>query len=712
MQFTVTAARGMEHLTARELNVFSAQNIQIDSGAVHASGSLETLYRVCLWCRTGLHVLLPLTQFEITSEHDLYNKLREFEWHNYLRSDQSFVIDFNAIESCITHKQYGAQRTKDAIVDYFRERDGVRPSVDKDRPDVRFSLFINKNEVTLAFDLSGDSLHRRGYRIVAGPAPLKETLAAALLLRGNWFEISKRGGGFIDPLCGTGTLLIEAAMIAADIAPGLARSYFGFFGWNKHDPDLWLSLLKEARARRKEGLKHLGKIIGFDRDRSSIALAERSIRLLGLESAIEIRESDLLNLTWPHDLPDTGLVLTNPPYGERLGTEFESQQAHQALGRFFLLTPARWKTMIFTHIDGVAPLFDLSIENQYPFMNGPLVCRLVNYQKTGNSKGDADASIPAKRAEGLINRLRKNEAHLKKWRTKNNIDCYRLYDADLPEFAAVIDCYGDYFHVQEYAPPLEIPADKAGFRRLLLMNALCDVFETTPNKIVLKTRQRQRGKQQYDKQEADDQIEFVVQENGLKFYVNLTEYLDSGLFLDHRTTREKVRQLAKGKRVLNLFCYTGSVSVYAAAGSAAAIDSVDLSNTYLDWCEDNFHLNKLSSPHYRFIQADCLRFIESEPSGGYDLIFLDPPTFSNSKSMETTLDIQRDHIELITHCLRLLAPRGQLIFSTNRHRFKLDEEALHPLADIESWTHQTTDKDFVRKPAHQCWLLKPRVEHR
>lgn len=709
MDFTVTAARGTEHIAARELQAFGAGAIQIKTGAVLGEGSLETLYRTCLWCRTGLHVLLPLHHFEINSQEDFFEQLLELPWQDHLRVEQTFMIDFHAIDSAITHNQYGAQRVKDAIVDSFRARTGVRPSVDREAPQVRFSVFVDKNQVTISLDLSGESLHRRGYRVQSGPAPLKETLAAALLLRSNWYEIARRGGGFIDPLCGSGTLLIEAALIAADIAPGLLRPRFGFTGWSAHDATLWQTLVEEARERRRNGLKHLPKLYGFDRDTDSLSLAQRSLQRLGLESVIEVKGQELLRLTWP-EAPSTGLVLTNPPYGERLGSEVDSVRVHQEVGRFFLSAPQGWRTALFTHIDRVSPLYGLEMGHQYPFMNGPLPCRLVEYVRdavgvalTAAGSGAAPARPVA---TDLINHLRKNAAHLKKWRQKSQIEAYRLYDANLPEFAAAIDAYGDVWHVQEYAPPKEIPAEKAAFRRLQMIDALCEVFATTPAAICYKTRQRQRGNQQYERIENSTPTERVIHENGLKFRVNLTDYLDTGLFLDHRLTRQMVGQWASGKKVLNLFCYTGSFSVYAAAGGAASVDSVDLSNTYLDWCEDNFRLNQLQSPRWRFLQADCLRFIDTTREQSYDLIILDPPTFSNSKRMDATLDIQRDHVTLIQSCLRLLAPGGKLLFSTNRQRFVLDEAALRESCDLTTLTTQTTDRDYQRKPAHQCWLLE------
>jgi 23S rRNA (guanine2445-N2)-methyltransferase / 23S rRNA (guanine2069-N7)-methyltransferase len=713
IDFTVTAVRGTEFLTARELQALGAEETEIKAGAVEVRGSLETIYRTALWSRTGLRVLLPLLHFEIASQEDLYETLLHFAWHDYLTVEQTFLIDFHAIDSLITHHQYGAQRVKDAVVDAFRQREGQRPSVDRYTPDFRFSLFMESNRATLSLNLTGESLHRRGYRARSAPAPLRENLAASLLLRANWYEIARRGGEFIDPLCGSGTLLIEAALISADIAPGLLRERFDFVGWSGHDPDLWSSLVDEAKARRREGLKRSSKLFGFDRDRTALKMAQQSVDQLGLGAIIELKEKEILSLTWPK-VSERGLVLTNPPYGERLGSEEESLLTYQSVGRFLLNAPPQWHSAIFTHVDRISSLYGFEISRQSPFMNGPLPCRLVEYRRDEVGEQLYDTSTQAEReantpyrAEELVNRLRKNAAHLRRWVQRNEIEAYRVYDAQLPQYAAAIDRYADLWHVQEYAAPKEIPADKAAFRRLQMIEALCEAFEITPDQISYKTRQRQRGSQQYERLESEASVERVIHENGLKFLVNLSDYLDTGLFIDHRLTRKMVKKWASGKRVLNLFCYTASFSLYAAAGGAKRIDSVDLSNTYLEWGKRNFQLNQLTSPHWRFIQEDCLRFISRAPEGSYDLIILDPPTFSNSKQMSETLDIQRDHLSLILSCLKLLAPGGQLLFSTNRHRFSLDEASLRDVCKITHLTPRTTDRDFQRKPAHAAWLFHP-----
>jgi len=312
----------------------------------------------------------------------------------------------------------------------------------------------------------------------------------------------------------------------------------------------------------------------------------------------------------------------------------------------------------------------------------------------------------------LLNRLRKNQRHLGKWARQNNIECYRLYDADIPEFAFAIDCYGDQVHMQEYKAPDTIAQDKVVLRRAQAIAAVEECLQIPAQQIVLKTRQRQRGKNQYQGQQQAGK-EFVVSEGKAKFWVNLHDYLDTGLFLDHRPARSTIIANAKGKRFLNLFCYTATASVQAILAGAASSVSIDLSNTYLDWARKNYQLNGIGGSKHRLKRRDCIDYLKNTAAkestskqDQFDLIFLDPPTFSNSKSSNHVLDIQRDHAELIKGAMALLHPKGLLLFSTNRRRFSLDQN-LGNQYQIKDHSKASIDKDFVRnQQIHQLWLIQ------
>lgn len=304
----------------------------------------------------------------------------------------------------------------------------------------------------------------------------------------------------------------------------------------------------------------------------------------------------------------------------------------------------------------------------------------------------------------FANRLNKVSRHIGKWARKQDITCYRIYDDDMPEFPLTIDRYENILHVSEYERPHGMMPDEHAEWLEGCLQVLSEVLDISNSLIYLKHRQRQKGLSQYERFNRSG-AEYIVRENGLKFIINASDYLDTGLFLDHRITRNMVRSEATGKRVLNLFAYTGSFSVYAAAGGAAETTTVDLSNTYLQWADRNLALNGFSGAEHRLLQADVLDWLRVAPKAQWDLIVLDPPTFSNSKRMLGTLDVQRDHVWLLNRTMELLTPGGKLFFSTNYRKFKLDRDQLIS-PQIRDLSAQTVPPDFRNKRIHQCYLLE------
>jgi 23S rRNA (guanine2445-N2)-methyltransferase / 23S rRNA (guanine2069-N7)-methyltransferase len=312
----------------------------------------------------------------------------------------------------------------------------------------------------------------------------------------------------------------------------------------------------------------------------------------------------------------------------------------------------------------------------------------------------------------FANRLEKNRKRLGKAAERAQVQCYRLYDADMPEYAFAIDRYLElgsdalHLHVQEYAPPKDIAIEDARRRRREVLATLPRLFRIGPDRIHLRVRQRQRGAAQYQPLKAAGAAEFTVEEAGLKFRVNLDDYLDTGLFLDHRLTRARLRERARGGRFLNLFCYTASASVYAAAGGASSSLSIDLSDRYLAWAEHNYALNGLDLGSHRLERADCREWLQGAAAEQFELIFLDPPTFSNSKRMQGVLDLQRDHVGLIESCLRRLAPGGLLLFACNAQRFRLDPQ-VEQRWQVRDVSAQTLPFDFARNPRiHRCFEIR------
>ena len=718
LSFFATCPKGLETLLLEELNSLGATSVKETVAGVYFGGEQDLGYRACLWSRLANKVLMPVHTADCYSADDLYKEVKSVHWEKHLAADSTFCIDYSGHVSDIKHSHFGALKAKDAIADYFTQKAGRRPDVDAGRPDVRVNIRVHKGKLTVAVDLSGDSLHKRGYRLQGGAAPLKENLAAAILLRADWPGIAAKGGGLVDPMCGSGTLLIEAALMSANIAPGLDRHYWGFDGWRGHQPSLWYELVEEAETLRDQAMaRQWPLIVGYDNSPKAIQLAQGNINRAGLTDVVKVSTKSLNQLVKPTHIPvESGLLITNPPYGERLGDQQSLVHLYHELGARLKLEFTGWQAGIFTGNVDLGKKVGLHSRKQYQLFNGAIPSKLLMFDIESNNfinvrideplekNIECDTKPLSEGAQMFANRLRKNKKNLAKWIKKNHICAYRLYDADMPEYNVAVDCYNDWVHVAEYAPPAKVNAEAAELRLRELMSAIPGALDIDPEKIVLKQRRRQKGEKQYERNSQSGEF-FEVTEGQAKFQVNLKDYLDTGLFLDHRPIRLKIAEIASGKRFLNLFCYTGAVSVHAALGGAVHTDSVDMSRTYLEWADKNMALNGLSAADNQQIRADARQWLK-ECEQHYDLIFLDPPTFSNSKKMEGVLDIQRDHVELINDAMDRLVPGGLLIFSTNQRKFALDKNALADFT-LEDKTAWSIDKDFARSGhIHQCWFIR------
>jgi len=753
-QLFATTPKAMETILTDELQALGVKNIKATLAGVAFQGDLETAYRACLWSRTANRILLVLSSFEVKTQEDLYNGVQKIDWFEHINPEDSFAVSFSAKNSAaINNTHFGALKVKDAIVDQMRARFQTRPSINTEQPNIRINVYLNGENAQLSLDLSGESLHRRGYRDVSIKAPMKENLAAAMLLRSGWPQIAMQQGSLIDPMCGSGTLLLEGAMIAADYAPGLLRDYFGFTGWKKHDAQCWKKLRVEAEQRKKIGLEKLPVIVGFDQNRHTVNTALAHIANAGLQNKIHVERRDIEDAE-PADSWKPGLLICNPPYGERLGDEQETAELYKKFGENLKTHFIGWKAAMI--ISNPELGFRLGIRSQKPItlFNGALECKLLRLdieesnffvpkaktqeeriaqaietgkiqeqqiaqatetkttQQPETTSADtlADQNIGELGAEMFANRLKKNLKKLSNWAKQNRIACYRVYDADLPEYAVAVDIYQGqqtWINVQEYEPPKSIDQHKADQRLAGLLAEIPRVLGVNSDQVFLKIRRKQKSTDQYEKH--GDQGRFhIIEEGGCKLLVNFEDYLDTGLFLDHRPIRMLIQKQAKDKRFLNLFAYTGSATVHAAMGGAKSTTTVDMSNTYINWAKKNMALNANEGEH-EFIQADCLEWLAAEAqlaNRHYDLIFLDPPTFSNSKRMDDVFDIQNDHVQLINNAISLLSPGGVLYFSTNFRRFKIDKQALSELI-VEDISAATIPEDFARNPKiHYCWRIQ------
>ena len=709
-----TCPKGLELLLAEELQAIGAEGIKETVAAVHFKGSKEVAYRACLWSRLANRVLKPLHSFMLNESDDLYNQCNEIPWETHFSAAQSIAIDFIGTSRLIDNTMYGSQRVKDAVVDRIRRIEGERPNVDTKNPDIRIQVRQHKGRVSVSLDISGESLHRRGYRTGQGSAPIKENLAVALLLRAGWPAMIEEGGALLDPMCGSGTLIIEGAMMAADIAPGMLRESYGFDQWLQHDAELWQTLVDEAHQRKASGLEKLDlDIRGYDANPRVLEYTTKNIENAGLDDHIRLAHKPIDQFGKP--TAERGLLLTNPPYGERLGEVEDLIPLYQKLGTVLQKNFHGWRAAIFTGNLDLGRETDLSPTKQYSLFNGTIPCKLLIFEDMTSKSASIAArlSIPApalQLTEGatmVLNRLKKNQRKLDGWRKKSGITCYRLYDADIPEYAVAVDIYEQSIYVQEYAPPNTISEKIARERFAEIKLAIKEFSAAFKGKIYYKERRRQKGDSQYERLNEGVSDTLQVGEGKAQFEVNLSDYLDTGLFLDHRPVRSLIGDLAAGKRFLNLFCYTAAASVQAALAGASSSLSIDMSNTYLDWAQRNFDLNSLRAGKHKLLRADCLKWLEAEGEQ-YDVIFLDPPTFSNSKKMDTVLDIQRDHGDLIRASMGKLASGGTLVFSNNFRKFKMDELTLRQF-DCENITPKTLDIDFERNPRiHNVWLITRR----
>lgn len=702
-------AKGSEQVLQQEAQALGLQESRVTPAAVSGTGDLQEIYRLCLWSRVASRVLLVLANEKIENPDDLYALAKSIDWSLHIAPESTFAVRFTGQGQGIRNTQFGALKVKDAIVDELREVYKRRPDVDAKNPDVAVDVHLHRGWITLSLDLSGGALHERGYRQAQGAAPMKETLAATMLYRAGWAEKSHTVETLLDPMCGAGTLLLEAILMAADIAPGLYRAHWGFTAWQSHVPAVWRQLVEEAKTRREQGLAELKlNVLGFDENRFVVQAARENAERLGLQDYVKFSRKDVMQLRYAPTLGESGLLISNPPYGERLGSPMELIPLYAQLGALFKTFPADWSMTLIASDMALIQRLRLRADKQYQAFNGRLEVRILNYLRAAQPEDEKESVAAApqalsEQAEMFANRLAKNDKKLAKWARKVPTDAWRVYDKDMPEYAVAVDIYGDYVVVQEYAPPKTIDATKARQRLYDVLQVVPETLGIDAQHMVVKTRERQAGKAQYNPLEKRDDF-LIVQEGAAQYWVNLRDYLDTGLFLDHRPMRRRVYQEAKEKRVLNLFCYTATVSVQAALGGAAYTTSVDLSQTYLDWAQRNFDLNRLSDRH-RLQKADVMAWLTAGESQ-FDLIFCDPPTFSNTKKENRVFDVQRDHQDLITRCMRRLAPGGTLYFSTNYRGFKLDAAIAenYRATDISA---QTLDPDFIRQPRiHRVWQIQ------
>ncbi len=702
----VRSMTGLEKGLAQELTALGAEAVRIQKRVVICEGDKALMYRANLWCRAAIRVLRPIASFAAPNEKALYDGLQSIDWAPWLtKPTGSIAIDTDVWSSFTTHSLFLSQLSKDAIVDQLREKTGKRPSVDLRNPDLRIVLSVFQDHAQVFADSSGESLHRRGYRLESGEAPLKESLAAGIIQLTGWEGTTP----LLDPMCGSGTLLIEAGLKLRNIAPGLSRPRFGFQSWTDYDAALFEDLRVQAKAAiRKDAT---ASIKGFDINPATVKRAQGNVERAGLLDLIQIETGDFFKLPRPET---AGTLVVNPPYDERL-TISNAAGFYEQMGDTLQNTFRGWKAFVFTGNPVAAKHITLKKTKSTLMFNGSIECKLYEYPL-----GDKDQAHDRQqwrehpeanpqwqqRKEVFANRLKKNLKHYSRWAQRENIQCWRLYDWDIPELPFMVDIFGDQIHFAEVPRNYDhSPSEHAGYLKLML-KAAADVVGVPLEKAYLKER-RPRKTGGAAKSVGDSGQYTEVQEGGHRFLVNLSDYLEVGLYLDHRKTRALVEKEAKGKDFLNLYGYTGASSVYAAAGGAKSTTTVDTAGTYLDWARENLNRNGFSNGQHRTVKSDTLDFLERTDKH-FDLCIVDPPARSTNRKSGGVFEIQTDHVVLLKRVMDRMRPGGKIIFTTSYRSFELNEKALKEGRNIhvKEISGKTISPDFQRKSSQRCWEIQ------
>lgn len=851
-EFYASCPEGFETALADELRGMGLRQVRPFKGRVAFAGSPADAERACLWSRLASRIFVVLGRFACADAEDLYEATRSIAWERILRAGATIAVTARGTNDELRNSHFAALRVKDALCDRMLEVEGRRPNVDTDDPDARISLTLRGNRASIQLDLSGDPLFKRLPREATRTHAvhvLRPDYAALACAQGNWQEIcsaaltntkdamrdedtaasadgsvppngsvpadvSALAGStverptptlpvLIDACCAGGGVVLEAASILADRAPGLERRNWGFQSWSEHDAAAWRELLNEADRRAELAKGRVARIVATDPSGDAVACARRILKAAGLADRVIFAQPDLDKISRKLMMPaccggeprgfvflDTTetaiskmsrvLDLATSLHAGACGADpvraMLSTMPTAALTRDDLLIrtlgePARSlrvmpnneeaEFFIFSAANGAisAGEGNVAAEDSMPAEDAVESSVTPSPSTTLIDLGDGKpCPVLIPESEQFARRLRKVAKLRRKWAQREGVTCYRVYDADLPDYSAAIDLYegsattpGRWLVIAEYAAPREVDPALAEARLLDILTLAPRILQVDPDNVFAKARIRSRGGSQYGKQAGGTSPSSqhgkggkprgtrsgsapanrpsqgagsgtpsdirtrrlpLIEEGGLTFAVNFNDYLDTGIFLDHRITRGLVREHARGKRFfLNLFAYTGTATCYAADAGVEETVTVDLSNTYLDWAERNMEQNGFVGPDHHYVRADVVSWIRDmrQTRNRWDLIFCDPPTFSNSSKMgRRTWDVQRDHVELLVGLSRLLSREGEAIFSCNLRTFRPDIEELARagviLTDI---TDETIPEDFARnKKIHHCYLVK------
>ncbi|OUO90663.1 RNA methyltransferase [Gordonibacter sp. An230] len=767
LEFFASCLAGLEAPLADELKALGIRSVRPLGGGVAFFCDVRHALAACLWSRLASRIMLVVGRVDARLADLLFEDALELPWEDVIAPGASIAVSAHGMNDELRNTRFTALKVKDAVCDRLREARGERPNVDAERPDAAIDVRVRENRATISLDLTGASLYRRTYLAPdeGAEAPLECALAAGLLALAGWGDASAAGAALVDPACGDGAVVVEAAAVACDLAPGLLREHWGFFGWAQSRPEWWNELIAEADDRFERGLTAVTapgtlerplsaapdlahvRFVGLSASSPAIARARARAKRAGLRQAVSIElggaeearaltgravaaaESSRERRGAAPSCCEHRRCLVASVLGARERSSEASAQADAAAFAAAAAATPEGSAFAVAGSEAVEDRFgrapgtrvelgrDRVAVEALVFHAPPAVSAVVMVpDPAGGAEHRVEVLEPA--SEQFSSRLFKVAKERRKWARREGVSCYRVYDADLPDYAVAIDVYAGageaegntYLHIAEYAPPSSVDPARARRRFDDVLALAPVVLGVRPDHVFAKTRRRDKGGSQYRDAGRRSYVTQVA-EDGYLMEVDLSGYLDTGIFLDHRATRELVGAKAAGKRFLNLFAYTGTATVHAAGGGAVETTTVDLSQTYLDWARRNMAGNGFAGPEHSFERADVMAWITEcrRKPLRYDLIFVDPPTFSNSKAMGSrTWDVQRDHVELLIGVTRLLTKGGEAVFSCNLRTFKPDLETLAKYGvALEDITASTIPHDFERNPRiHQCYLVR------
>ena len=721
LEFFARCAAGFEGTLSRELKSLSVRRVRPLKGGAAFFGTIADAYRVCLWSRIATRVQLMLARLDARDADALYTGATRMPWENHVASGTTIAVQAHGENAFLRNTQSTALKVKDAVCDRLRKVCGERPDVDPHDPDLAIDVSVHEHHATIYLNLSGPSLHRRGYReqSVQTEAPLKETLAAGMLLAAGWYRLAREGAAFADPMCGSGTLAIEAALIGADIAPGILRARWGFTGWAQHDDALWDEIADEARRRADSAREHGAPLVASDCDARAISIARANAERAGVAHMISFSVVGAEHLGSRLEaacgyLPERGLIAVNPPYGHRLQTSGGLSGTYAALSQGIASLPEAWRMAVITPDAGIDTALGRRASRTIPCFNGPIRAAVRLYDTMPSQRAEVEVislagarhtvSVAEENSGQFAARLRKVAKERAKWARKAGITCYRIYDADRPEYALSVDlftaCRPDrerFIRVEEHPAPAAIDADRADIRfsdACALIPVVLDIDREN-----MHAQGRSRGDGGEQQRSARDPLVIHVEERGHVFEVNLSARHDNGLPLDQRAVRELIGSMASKARFLSLGSYAGAPAVYAAAGGATEVTVVDPAQSYLDWAHRALGENGFSDRRYRFERSELAAWLSSAGRSGraFDLAYCDVSVLSDHLPLDRVADV--------------LAPDGALILIARSRAFKIDGRALEAAGfTFEDVTARTIPHDFERTPRiHRCWLIARRL---